>query len=135
VELAENTEVYGNIEFAGFQEYWILIEKIKASKVLVLPSSREGFGMVVIEAFACGVPVVTVRAKYNAAQGLVENGVDGLVVEPEDREIAKAIQKIIRRSSDYRKISEAAFRRAKDYNWEEIVENITSVYKGYTRKS
>jgi len=56
-------------------------------------------------------------------------------VEPEDREIAKAIKKIIRRSSDYRKISEAAFRRAKDYNWEEIVENITSVYKCYTRKS
>ena len=135
VELAENTEIYGNIEFAGFQEYWVLIEKIKASKVLVLPSSREGFGMVVIEAFACGVPVVTVRAKYNAAQGLVENGVDGLVVEPEDREIAKAIQKIIRRSSDNRKISEAAFRRAKDYNWEEIVEKIISVYKGYTRKS
>lgn len=89
--------------------------------------------MVVIEAFACGVPVVTVRAKYNAAQGLVENGVDGLVVEPEDREIAKAIQKIIRRSSDYERSQKPHFRRAKDYNWEEIVENITSVYKGYTR--
>jgi glycosyltransferase involved in cell wall biosynthesis len=135
VELAENTGVYGNIEFVGFQEYGALIRKIKASKVLVLPSSREGFGMVVIEAFACGVPVVTVRAKYNAAQGLVENEVDGLVVEPEDREIAKAVLKIIERSSDYRKISEAALRKAKTYNWEEIIKKVYSVYKGYTKKS
>jgi hypothetical protein len=35
-----------NVEFAGFQEYMAPIGKIKASKVLVLPSSRGGFGMV-----------------------------------------------------------------------------------------
>ncbi|RXA20106.1 glycosyltransferase family 1 protein [Methanosarcina sp. MSH10X1] len=135
VELAKRTGVCGNIEFAGFQEYGALIGKIKASKVLVLPSSREGFGMVVIEAFACGVPVVTVEAKYNAAQGLVENGMDGLVVEPEEGEIAKAIQKIIRNNPEYRKISEAAFRKAENYDWEEIVEKIDLVYDDYMKKS
>jgi len=133
--LAKKTGVYGNIEFTGFQEYGALIRKIKASKVFVLPSSREGFGMVVIEAFACGVPVVTVRAKYNAAQGLVENGVDGLVAEPEDREIAKAVQKIIQKNSDYSKISEAALRNAEKYNWKEIVEKICVVYEDYIKRS
>jgi len=129
VQLAKKTRVCGSVEFAGFQEYGALIGKIKASKVLVLPSSREGFGMVVIEAFACGVPVVTVRAKYNAAQGLVENGVDGLVVEKEYREIAKAVQKIIEKNSDYKEISEAAIRKAKNYDWEEIIEKICLVYE------
>lgn len=131
VELAKKTGVYENVEFAGFQEYGTLIGKVKASKVLVLPSSREGFGMVVIEAFACGVPVVTVRAKYNAAQGLVKNGVDGLVVEPEYREIAKAVQKIIEKNSDYRKISEAALQKAENYDWEEIVKNVQLVFEAY----
>ena len=129
VELAKKLRVSENVKFAGFQEYGTLIRKIKASKVLVLPSSREGFGMVVIEAFACGVPVVTVREKYNAAQGLVEDGVDGLVVELEEREIAKGVQDIIEKNSDYRNISEAAFNKAKKYDWDEMVENIHLVYE------
>lgn len=134
VELAKKTRVYESIEFAGFQEYRALIMKIKASKVLVLPSGREGFGMVVIEAFACGVPVVTVRAKYNAAQGLVENEVDGFVVEPEDIKIAKSIQKIIEKNSNYGKLSEAALQKAEKYDWGKIVDKICLAYGDFTTK-
>jgi glycosyltransferase involved in cell wall biosynthesis len=135
VELAKKTGVYESIEFSGFQEYKALIGKIKVSKVLVLPSSREGFGMVVIEAFACAVPVITVRAKYNAAQGLVENKVDGFVVQPDERDIAKAIEKIIEKNSNYRKISNAAHQKAEKYDWEKTVEKLDLTYKAYTKKS
>lgn len=128
-KLAHGSGVQKNVIFEGFQEYRALIGKLKASKVLVLPSSREGFGMVVIEAFACGVPVVTVREKYNAAQGLVEDGIDGFIVGLEEREIAKGVQYIIEKNSDYRKISEAAFNKAKKYDWDEIVENIQLAYE------
>ncbi|MDD3247362.1 MAG: glycosyltransferase family 4 protein [Methanosarcina sp.] len=135
VGLAKKLGVSENVKFEGFQEYGALIGKIKASKTLVLPSSREGFGMVVIEAFACLVPVVTVRKKYNAAQGLVEDGVDGFVVELEEREIAKAVGKIIVKNSGNRNISEAAFNKAKKYDWDEIFENISLVYDGCVKKS
>ncbi|KKG16635.1 MULTISPECIES: glycosyltransferase family 4 protein, partial [unclassified Methanosarcina] len=128
-ELARKLEVSENIKFTGFQEYGALIGKVKASKVLVLPSSREGFGMVVIEAFACGVPVVTVREKYNAAQGLVEDGVDGFVVELEEREIAKAVEKMIEKSSGNRKVSEAAFNKAKKYDWDEALVKLENSYE------
>jgi glycosyltransferase involved in cell wall biosynthesis len=134
VELSKKLEVSENVKFEGFLEYGALIGKIKASKVLVLPSSREGFGMVVIEAFACGVPVITVREKYNAAQGLVEDGVDGLVVELEEREIAKALEKMIEKNSGNRKASEAAFNKAKKYDWDEIFENIQLVYEDCIKK-
>ena len=50
----------------------ILIGYMKSSKVFVLPSTREGFGMVVIEANACGIPVVTVNHPMNAAVDLVD---------------------------------------------------------------
>jgi len=138
LELAKNMEVCGNVEFAGFQEYRALIGKIKASKVLVLPSSREGFGMVVIEAFACGVPVVTVRKRYNAAQGLVDDGVDGFVVELGDREIAagiekvikeKGIENIIKEEAYYKRLSGMSLYKAVEYNWDEIVGKICSVYE------
>ncbi len=135
VELAKKTKVYENIDFAGFQEYGALIGKIKASKVLVLPSSREGFGMVVIEAFACGVPVVTVKAKYNAAQGLVEDGVDGFIVELDEGEIAKAVVKTIGKPSGNTKTSEAALRKAENHDWEEIVKNIQLVFEACVRRN
>ncbi len=121
--------VQENVIFEGFQEYRALIGKIKASKVLVLPSSREGFGMVVIEAFACGVPVVTVKEKYNAAQGLIANGVDGFVVGLNELEIANAVEKIIEKNSKNRNASEAAFNKAKKYNWDEVVENLLFLYE------
>ena len=128
-KLAQELGVQKNVIFEGFQEYGALIGKIKASKVLVLPSSREGFGMVVIEAFACGVPVVTVREKYNAAQGLVEDGVDGFIVGLEEGEIAEAVEKLSEKNFGNRKASEAAFNKAKKYDWDEIVENLHLVYE------
>ncbi|WP_410509102.1 glycosyltransferase family 4 protein [Methanosarcina hadiensis] len=123
-----------NLKIEGFQEYRELIGKVKASKVLVLPSSREGFGMVVIEAFACGVPVITVKEKYNAAQGLIENGTDGFVVRLEEREIAKAVEKIIKKGPENRKISEAALNKAKKYNWNGIVKDAMLLYEYYLRR-
>lgn len=128
VELAKNANVYKNIEFAGFQEYRPLIGKIKTSKVLVLPSSREGFGMVVIEAFACGVPVVTVNEKYNAAQSLVENGVNGLIVKPGDRGIAQGLEEIIRDEAAYESYSAVSLLKAREYDWEKIVSELILYY-------
>ena len=137
LKLAKKLTVCENVEFAGFQEYDALIGKFKASKMLVLPSSREGFGMVVIEAFACGVPVVTVREKYNAAQGLVENGVDGFVVALGDKEISAGIVKILKKdtkykkTSEYKKLSEAAFQKAKKYDWNEAVIKLENSYEEF----
>jgi glycosyltransferase involved in cell wall biosynthesis len=132
-KLSHELGMQKNVKYEGFQEYRALIGKIKASKVLVLPSSREGFGMVVIEAFACGVPVVTVNEKYNAAQGLVEDGVDGFVVGLEEKEIAEATEKLIKRNSENWKASEIVINKAKKYNWDEIVENTLLAYEHYLK--
>lgn len=121
IELSNKMGICTNVEFIGFQDYDSLIGKIKASKVFVLPSSREGFGMVVIEAFACGVPVITVKEMYNAAQGLVQDGVDGFVVALEEREIAQAVGKILEGGQCCQNMSKAAFLKAKNYDWNEAL--------------
>lgn len=128
-KLALELGVQENVKFEGFQEYRELIGKIKASKVLVLPSSREGFGMVVIEAFACGVPVVTVNEKYNAAQGLVTDGVDGFVVGLEEREIAESVKKIAGKNKNEKNISEAALLKAKNFDWDKILLKLEDFYE------
>lgn len=131
-KLAQKLGLQENLEFAGFQEYDALIGKLKASKVLVLPSSREGFGMIVIEAFACGVPVVTVREKYNAAQGLVENGVNGFVVGLEEGEIAKSVNKILQIDNAYMEMTENTIKKAKDFDWDRLATELLSIYEEFS---
>jgi glycosyltransferase involved in cell wall biosynthesis len=52
---------------------------LRGSLCMVLPSSREGYGMIVAEASACGVPSVVVAGADNAAVELVEEGVNGTI--------------------------------------------------------
>jgi glycosyltransferase involved in cell wall biosynthesis len=129
--LSNEMRICKNVEFAGFQEYNALIRKLQASKVFVLPSSREGFGMVVIEAFACGVPVVTVKERYNASQGLVEDGVDGFTVPLDASSIAEAVSKILQGGQCYEYMSKAASQKAKDYDWNEALLKLNNIYEAF----
>jgi glycosyltransferase involved in cell wall biosynthesis len=65
---------------------------LKAAKVSVFPSAREGFGIAVLEALACGVPVVTTSAPANLAQHLVTRSSQGTVCEPSAAAIAEAVK-------------------------------------------
>jgi glycosyltransferase involved in cell wall biosynthesis len=122
VNLALKLNVSKNVDFVDFGDYESLIETLKSSKVFLLLSSREGFGISVIEAYACGVPVITVNQKYNAAQYLVSDGVDGLVVPLDENEIAAGIEKLLL-EKDYGSLSRAALKKAENYDWKNVLEN------------
>lgn len=71
---------------------------------LVQPSSREGYGLVVIEAAHRGVPIVVVEAPDNAATELVSEGRNGLVVKAADAaQLASAILECARRGTELRR--------------------------------
>lgn len=118
-----------NIKLSGFLDYTDLICKIKTSKILVLPSSREGFGMVVIEAFACAVPVITVNEENNAAQSLVDNGTNGYVVDLDSKKISLSIGSMLENNSDYLRFSREAFKTAQSYDWDLICDKLEKYYK------
>lgn len=66
---------------------------MKSAKVYALPSTREGFGLAVLEANASGLPVVTVNAADNAAQYLIDpHKRNGVVVSLSAKEIARGIE-------------------------------------------
>jgi glycosyltransferase involved in cell wall biosynthesis len=68
---------------------------VKAAKVFVFPSSREGFGIAVLEALACGLPVVTTSAPDNLARHLVTRSLRGTVCEPTASAIAAAVRALL----------------------------------------
>ena len=64
---------------------------MKAARVAVFPTTtREGFGIAVLEAIACGLPVVTTSAPDNLAQYLVAQSSSGIVCAPTAEAIADA---------------------------------------------
>jgi glycosyltransferase involved in cell wall biosynthesis len=90
--LARSSGVQDVVTFHGFVDHGALDEAMRRALCVVLPSRREGYGMVVVEASACGVPSVVVAAHDNAATELIAPGENGLVVDaPEAAGLAQAI--------------------------------------------
>ena len=85
----------GFVEAPGFVEHDVLERALRGALCMVLPSSREGYGMVVVEASAKGTPSVVVAGEDNAAVELVEDGVNGVVAaSAEPEELARAILRV-----------------------------------------
>ena len=125
--LASELQLKENIIFKDFMEnYDDLIGHMKSSKVLVLPSTREGFGMVVIEANACGIPVVTVDHPMNAAVDLVIDGVNGFKTQLETEDMSDKIIKSIESQNEFH---DKCIEISSEYDWEIIVDSLEKVYK------
>lgn len=64
-----------NVRFIGFTpDYDDILSLMKSSRMCVLPATREGFGIVALEALACGIPVITADHPGNAIKGLADIG-------------------------------------------------------------
>jgi glycosyltransferase involved in cell wall biosynthesis len=74
----------GVVEAPGFVDEDVVQDALARSLCLLMPSVREGYGMIVIEAAAKGVPSVLVHAADNASVEHIEEGVNGFVVEPSE---------------------------------------------------
>ena len=83
------------VEAPGFVSPEEVQRSLREATALLLPSSREGYGMVVIEAASAGTPSVVVAGDDNAAVELIEPGVNGAVaMSPAPEAIAQALVEI-----------------------------------------
>jgi glycosyltransferase involved in cell wall biosynthesis len=85
----------GALEVPGFVAAERVEEALSRALCMVLPSRREGYGMVVVEAAALGTPSVVVAAPDNAATDLVSEGENGYVAaSAEPADLAAAIERV-----------------------------------------
>ena len=105
---SEQVVMTGMVDGSRMNEYY------SAMDVLVHPTYREGFGMVLQEAGALGIAMIT--TKIPGASEVMEDGVSCLLVEPKNvLELESAMKKLITDREYAQKIGQAAYKRTKQY--------------------
>jgi glycosyltransferase involved in cell wall biosynthesis len=113
--LIESEGLRGVASAPGFVEREELEASLASALCMVLPSRREGYGLVVVEAAARGVPSVVVADPDNAATELVDEGENGFIAAsagPQD--IADAILRVRAAGAPLRASTAAWFERNRD---------------------
>ncbi|HUD11146.1 MAG TPA: glycosyltransferase family 4 protein [Candidatus Saccharimonadia bacterium] len=121
--LSQELGISRNVVFKGFvSSDKEKLSLMKASRVFVLPSTREGFGIVALEAIACGLPVVTVNHPDNAATHLITPET-GRLAEPTPESMASAISEVLRQDT-----SACTAQTAQSYDWDKSARALAEVY-------
>jgi glycosyltransferase involved in cell wall biosynthesis len=120
------------VRVRGFVDAETVDRTLRRALCMVLPSRREGYGLVVIEACARGTPSVVVAGPDNAATELVEQSVNGLVARSADPEdLAAAILGVHEAGYPLRESTSAWFaRNARRLSLEGSLERVAAVYAG-----
>lgn len=122
--IAERVRFHSQVE--GPAVYGLM----KSASLLVLPSLREGFGMTVAEAQACGTVPIVVRSPASAAPDLVRDGVDGAVVNPDAASLASELLEVLLTPGRLAAMSAAARRVGAQRDWSLIADQLEAVYQG-----
>lgn len=131
-KMRDDLKLKDNIEFLGFlEDQKVLFSYMKSSQIFVLPSKREGFGMVVLEANACGLPVLVIDYPMNAAVDLIKDQINGIITEPSVRDLANGIIIGIKGKN---RMQDACVEFAHSYDWDKIVVDLEDYYRDVLSK-
>ena len=130
--LIEQHGLSDRVSAPGFVDHARIEAALRGALCMVLPSRREGYGLVVVEACAAGTPAVVVADPDNAATELIEEGVNGFVApsaSPED--LAAAITRV-REAGPALRASTAAWyaANARRLSLAESLERVAAAYRG-----
>jgi glycosyltransferase involved in cell wall biosynthesis len=131
LSLIRSCGVAERVSAPGFVAHERVEAALRGALCLVLPSRREGYGLVVVEACAAGTPAVVVADPDNAAVELIEEGVNGFVAasdSPED--LAAAITRVREGGAALRASTAAWYEaNARRLSLEDSLERVAEAYR------
>ena len=116
-----------SVIFLGVRDQDKLPYYYSAAEVVVMPSHYESFGMVALEAMACGTPVIA--SEVGGLAYLVRDGETGFTIPAEEPEtLCEKLSWLLNDAELHQKMSAQAAAYAQDYAWEKIAKQIVEVY-------
>jgi glycosyltransferase involved in cell wall biosynthesis len=117
-----------DVFLGGWHGHEDLPHGLNAADLLVLPSVREQFGAVIVEAMACGLPALAVNAHGPAE--IVDAGQTGWLVPPDDEEaLAETLVEAVNGDAERRRRGERAYEAARSsYSWPALAQGLAHVY-------
>ena len=127
-KLCDDLGLDKSVMFLGKREQDKLPYYYSAAEVLVMPSHYESFGMVALEAMACGTPVIA--SEVGGLAYLVRDGETGFTIPAEEPEtLCEKLSWLLNDKALHQKMSGQAAEYAQDYAWEKIAKQIVDVYE------
>jgi len=128
-KLCDDLGVDQTVVFLGKRDQDKLPYYYSAAEVLVMPSHYESFGMVALEAMACGTPVIA--SDVGGLGYLVRDGETGFTIPDQEPEtLCEKISWLLNDRELRKTMSQNAVQYAQDYAWEKIAKQIVEVYEG-----
>ncbi len=109
----------------------VLAAMYRASDVFVLPTLVEGMGLVVLEAMACGLPVIVTA---NGPGDIVRDGIDGFIIPERDEDaLCDRLERLYRQRDLRIEMGRQAARRAQEFGWSAYTNKVSHVLNELTR--
>ncbi len=105
-----------------------LVALYRTADAFVFPSRLETFGIVLVEAMAAGLPVITTDAP--GCRDVVRAGIDGLSVTPDDPSGLATAMRCIHDDENLRtRLANAALARAEEFSWDSVADRYLALYR------
>lgn len=126
IKMAEDSGYRGDIEFIGFQKN--PFKYMAKASIFVLSSIFEGFGNVIVEAMALGLPVISTDCPSGPSE-IIENGESGLLVPVRDEyALADSILDVLTNNELREKLIKGARKRAETFTMDKVIKYYTEVF-------
>ena len=127
-KLCDELAVGQTVVFLGKRDQDKLPYYYSAAAMVVMPSHYESFGMVALEAMACGTPVIA--SEVGGLAYLVRDGETGFTIPDQEPDtLCEKISWLLNDHELHETMSQRAVEYAQDYAWEKIAKQIVDVYK------
>jgi glycosyltransferase involved in cell wall biosynthesis len=131
-DYAISLKIDESVMFMGEVDEEAKVEILSSAWVYVIASTKEGWGISVIEANACGTPAIAYDVP--GLRDSVKNGYNGLLVEDSDvKALANAIVNVLEDDKLREELSKNAIEWAKQFNWDRSAEEFERVLKSLSR--
>jgi D-inositol-3-phosphate glycosyltransferase len=134
VTLADQLGISDVVKFMPPTSRAELVKWFQAASVCVVPSYSESFGLVAIEAQACGTPVIA--ARVGGLPTAVRDGISGVLVDGHEADTwASQIMSVVSNEDLRSKLAKGAIAHASHFGWEDTTDKLISVYNEAVKSS